>query len=162
MTLVTLDQLFTASDKYLTVPVNPAKYYREKFGMNKEQVGEREYYVTRDEDGRAFIGPVRHRVRRPASARSRFTQEYPSRPLAELLQEDSAETVDLSKVPPAPPSGPQKPSRWSRVKEWAKDRWYDKEWHEGARQTAGTFLMWSFTVCATVMFVKGMLWVITL
>jgi hypothetical protein len=59
-----------------------------------------------------------------------------------------------------PPFKP--PTRWQRVRDWFTDRFYDEEWHRGMRNTAGTLLMWSFTVAASVCFGKGMLWILSL
>jgi hypothetical protein len=179
MTLATLDQLFG--------DVPPSHEHLERFGYREDKVRGRSRYVGRDDNGRAVIGPVRHRAKGLLSfGRKKKTKQLPvqERTMKFIIDPKAIDrltaeanraigrtseafktlnTVDFSKLgTPVPPTPPQKENGMIRFGRWLTELWYDEDWHRGARNTAGTVLMWSFTVFALVTFGKGMLWVISL
>lgn len=168
--------------KELMVPENPAAGYVPKYGVYKEEMRGRVYYVTSDDKGRALLGPVSHRAikkrKNPPTGPTLV-----SRPLKVLIDDEamreagirmadsmnrtmqqlaeSLGTVELPKPEPAPVKE-KGPGMLRRMANWVEDKWYDDEWHRGARNTAGTVLLWSFTALALLTFVKGALWVLSI
>lgn len=89
--------------------------------------------------------------------------EEPQRPasLADLW-DDYRKTVGQQAMKALGIQPPPEPTKWQRVSNWFEDRFYDEQWHKAARQTAGTLLMWSFTIAASVCFGKGLWWILSL
>lgn len=177
MRMATLDELFG------DVPLEHE--HLERFGYREEKVRNRARYVGRDENGRAVVGPLRHRAKGLLSfGRKNKKTKLPEQGitmkispininregLAEMMAQSnraiaqaaaSLRTVDFSKLPPAPPPPQEKPNMFRRLALWCIDKFYDEEWHRGARNTAGTFLIWAFVVFATLVFGKGLLWILS-
>lgn len=85
----------------------------------------------------------------------------------QITQAISSLKLPTFSVTPEPPEGYKgnkrpKKSRWQRFKAELLDCLYDDLWHTMARRTAGTVLMWSFTVAASIVLGKGLLWVLFL
>lgn len=180
MTLATLDQLFG------DVPLEHE--HLERFGYREETLGGRSHYVGRSDKGVGIIGPVRHRAKGLLNKGFRKTKKT-ALPVQERTMKivinpeavrraaeeaargvnatmEGLKTVDFSKLNLGPGQVIEAPEpkagKFARLASWLSDTWYDEEWHKGARNTAWTVLMWSFTVFAIVTFGKGMLWLFTL
>jgi hypothetical protein len=142
-----------------------------------------QHYITSD-GKRSFVGPVRHRLSRKVSkARSagRLVLCNVSRRYREAqVANSNDQTQEITVVPGRPQTlaevgnqlskmfapvlagmqPPQPPKR--NLLQRLRDKLYDEEWHRAARQTAGTVLMWSFTLASVLVFGKGLLWILSL
>jgi hypothetical protein len=176
MSLATLDQLFDE------VPLSHE--HLERFGYREEELSGERFYVGRNDKGFA-ITVKRHR------AKGLFNKGFRKKKKTVLPEQESTmkmyidkealakaseatnravgqaaeslKTVDFSKLgTPTPPTPQEKPGMFRRTALWVTDKFYDEAWHKGARNTAGTVLMWGFTVFALVTFGKGLLWLTTL
>lgn len=143
--------------------------------------GKHEHYVKSD-GVRTYVGQVRHRAskevlrargvgrgimlvvskkhREAAIANSNDTTEIIPMQTRPQTLEDS--THIMQAIPPVSFT-PQEPepeprSRWQRMRE----KLYDREWHVTSRRTAGTVLIWAFTVSSCIVFGKGLLWILSL
>ena len=159
MTLATLNEMFNMHGSY------------------GETLRGREYHILTNDRNRSVVGPARHRKRSLMSFGKKRQKPDLSQTIQYKIYADSApsnETVDLSqfqevgeavtqafRMPTAPCILPPAPPQ-NRVWGWLKDKWYDREWHEGARNTAGTVLIWSFTAASAVVLLKGLAWVLFL
>jgi hypothetical protein len=154
-------------------------------------VGHCEHWLSSD-GVRTYIGPVRHAAtRRVLRVRGRG-RSILDKLFGRGKEDATTQVIDTSQVQtevlqleapvePETPARPQTladmmegarrafglppvepPTRWQRVRGWCEDRFYDDGWHRGMRNTAGTLLMWSFTITASVCFGKGMLWILSL
>lgn len=182
MTLVTLDELMEPATVVLTVPEHPAAELAERHGYYEDTVNGRRVYVTKNDRDRAVIGPKRHRARgllafgrkrrkpqekeTPGSLERTIT---PGEALAHGLAQaaESLRTVEIPtirfEVPSLTPPPPQeKRSMFRRISNWCSERFYDDVWHDSAQRTAKTVLYWGFTASAFVVFVKGLVWVVSL
>lgn len=177
MTLVTLDHLLG--------PVPAEHQYFERFGYREEELGGELFYVGRNDRGRA-ITLKRHRAKglfnkgfrknktivlpeqertmemyidKEALAKASANTNEAVRQISEGLR-----TASWGKPTPSPvlPTPQEKPGMFRRAALWVTDKFYDEDWHKGARNTAGTILMWSFTAFAVVTFGKGLLWLVSL
>ena len=155
---------------------DPRFGYLERNGRREEVIAGRHRYVGRDDKMRAIVGPVRHRAKKwfsfgkkEAVDQDRTIEMKIGRTNVNRLPTMTFQTIDFSNLASglkfdqttlsAPP---QEPIVRERISNWFIERWYDPEWHRGARNTAGTVLMWSFTVVAVATFLKGALWILSL
>lgn len=185
MTVATLDELLGPKPKEHKDLV---KYgYREdtiagrKHYVGRDEVGRAVIGPVRH--GRGWLNALRRKKRKPVvlpsaperalkviidhkavMAAAKKAQQFDQ----QMKMQEGVRTVDFSKLTegiskafPTPPPAPQ-PSRVTRVRQWFTDKWYDDEWHQGARNTAGTILLWGFTLFAFVVFSKGLAWIVTL
>lgn len=169
MTMATLEELLGGT---------PADHvHLERYGYREEEVGDGRYYVGRSDRGMAIM-LKRHRpkgwrgwgrkkkkkVVLPEQGRTMkitIDQEAvreASRSMAKATE--SLKTIDFSKLATYTPPPQKEPGMFRKVANWCEERWYDEAWHKGARNTAGTVLMWGFTVLALVTFGRGMAWVV--
>jgi hypothetical protein len=177
VTIVTLEELFSNSKPLvLTVPEHPAAELGERYGYYEDTVNGRRHYVTKDDKDRAVVGPVRHRARGllGLGRKRRKPQEQPERLERIITTEDITEHMELvaaelgnvmADMPtirfnvPTPPAPPQaKPGLLTRL----RAKFYDHDWHVGARDTAATVLMFSFTAASIIVAAKAVYWVVTL
>jgi hypothetical protein len=170
MTLATLDEML--SDEHSL----------ELYGYREEELRGGRRYVGRDSNGRAVIGPRRHRAKGLMSL-GRSKKKAASLPVQERTMKividpeavarataganraaaqmaEDLKTVDFSKLGAAPPPPQEKPSMFAGIRNWCTEKWYDEEWHQGARNTAGTLLLWGFVVFAMATFARGLAWVL--
>lgn len=146
-----------------TVPVHRAAPFMVQNGYYEEELRGGTYYVTKDDRGKAVVGPKRHRgsVLFGRKKRAAGTPEPEPTPTPHPLQQAMDEVARNFRVQPIPGFSPLPPPRrrFARVRDWFAN-WRDPEWHENAQHTAKTVRMWAFTLFSLAIFVKGLLWIL--